>query len=88
MNVVWIVGRLVVMSVMRGPPNRTALACSVAEHRSQELNSTACLEGAMRKISMIESRDAKNSSEVYCKCDGDRYPTPTDDKDKQACRMQ
>jgi len=60
MGVLLGVRMLVVAPVLSGPPDGALLQGAAAEESQKELEETACLEGAMRKVTVITGTDAEH----------------------------
>jgi hypothetical protein len=52
------------MTMMRGPPQRTALHGRSAEQREHELRGARRLERAMREVAMIEGGDREHAQRI------------------------
>ncbi len=59
-----LVGVLVMVAVMRGPPDGPALHGRGAEHAEQELRNARSLERLVREIAVIETGDGEHAHEI------------------------
>jgi len=87
-NVFFLVGVPVVMSVMGSPPQGTSLDGSVAGHRKQELPESVGFECPMGEITVIESRDGEHTNEIESRRHGHGGPAPADHEYEETSDMQ
>jgi len=59
MNVIFLIGMLVMMTVMGGPPQSTFLSRHAAQPGQDELEPAGGLEGTMGEVTVIAARDSK-----------------------------
>ena len=64
MNVFRLVGVLMMVAVVRGPPHGAKLSRRCADPSHNELKDSASLERAMREVSMEASRQSEHSHHV------------------------
>lgn len=65
-RVAWLVGKLVMASVLRSPPERSALIGQAAEHAEQHARVRATVEGSVGGVSMETDGHADANA-----CDGE-----------------
>jgi len=84
MRVFRLVGVNVVVSMVSAPPKWAALRAGRPEQGKGELTGPGGLEGAVRKIAMVPSRDGEHAYKVEPRCDPYGDPTPSNDEHAQA----
>ena len=70
-----IVGVLVMMTVVAGPPQRAFLHGQATGPRKDELKGPAGLEGTVRKISVITGGNAEHAQRVNGQAERKCFPT-------------
>ena len=83
MHVFGFVGVGVVVPMMRGPPDRTALHGGCADHAKDKLADARGLEGAMREIPVVKPGDGEHAHEVGKHRDEHGHGTPADPDDRE-----
>ena len=68
MNIIFSIGMTMMPAVMGSPPQWSTLTRTAGYERTDKLNGSGCLEGPVRKISVVESGDAKHSNGVGKQC--------------------
>jgi len=75
MDVIGLVGELVVVPMMGGPPEDSLLTRGPAEEGQDELERPAGFERAVRKIAMESGGDAEHANGQQCRSQGDGAPS-------------
>ena len=75
---------LVVVPVVRRPPERAALDGRGAERAKQELHEPRGLEAPMREVAVVKPSDGEHPHEVERNRDSGGGPTPADPQDAKA----
>ena len=60
----FVVGFLVVFSVMGGPPQRSPLSCRTRGGSKQKLHGTTCLKRSMREVPVKKSRYGEHPCKI------------------------
>ena len=76
-----------VMAVVGGPPERSALQCAVAEQGKEKLCRARSGKSAVRKIAVIEAGNGKHAHGVGDGGDGDGSWAPADPYDAETSQM-
>jgi hypothetical protein len=84
MDILFGVGMLVVMSVVRGPPNRAFLRRCGSEKRQHKLEPTARLIASVREVSVIDPCNGEHPHDIEDKAHGNRCPAYSDPQDPDA----
>jgi hypothetical protein len=87
MNILFLVGIAMVMSMVGGPPEGTSLSRSVTEDREKKLPETINPKGLVGKIAMIEARNGKHAHKIEKQSHKDRHRTPTHPNQAKAPQM-
>ena len=82
------IGPLVVATVMRRPPQRTALGGGSTDQGKQELNRPRGTKRAVSEIPVIKRGDREHSDEIAERAHRDRDPRNPDPEHGQAGDMQ
>ena len=64
MHIIFSVGMTMMSSVVGCPPQWSALSRTAGYERTDKLHNSGCLEGPVRKITVVKSGDAKHSNSV------------------------
>jgi hypothetical protein len=88
MNIDFLVGVGMVMSVDCRPPEGTTLDAKKAEKGKEELDGTARFVGLMAEIAVIDAGDEKHPYRVEQCADSDSHGTPTNPEDSKASKVQ
>ena len=87
-NVVRLIGKAMVMTMMGGPPQRPPLRAGSADERSDKLPEAGRLVRAMREIAMVDTGDRQHAHPIQHHCRADGHRTPTNPEDQQTRQMQ
>lgn len=68
------IGKLMVMAVMGGPPERPLLATGSTPESQDELEETTGLIGTVGKVTMVSSRDGEHAGIIHEKAHADGRP--------------
>ncbi len=79
---------LVVVAVVRGPPQRPALHRGRAQHREGELHRPRGLEGLVGEIPVVEPGDREHARRVQPHRGPEREPRKPDPEHRQAGQVQ
>jgi len=82
------IGEAVMVAVMGGPPERSALDGGIAENREDELPEAAGLIRLVGKIAVIETRDGEHAHEIEHQRGRRRDPAPPHPDDPEAHGVQ
>ena len=84
----FLIGMLVVVSMGGGPPERAALHGAVAKDGEEELTEAGGLEGAVGKVAVVEAGDGKHADEVEEDRGNDDGGIDADPEDGKAAEVE
>jgi hypothetical protein len=87
MNVFLSVRELMMMPVVRCPPDRALLGGGRADERENKLEPSTCLVASMREVSMIDTSNSEHSDSVEGETHRERYPAKACPEDQETSKM-
>jgi hypothetical protein len=87
MNVFLGVRELMVMAVVRCPPDRPLLSGGCADEREYELEPPTRLVASVREVSVIYASDAEHTDCVECHAHGESYPAKARPDNQEASEV-
>src|ERR1700742_260109 len=87
MHIVWLIGVLMMVPMMRCPPQRTLLHGGTTDPRQHELKPAAGFVTAMRKVTMVRPGDTEHANHVHGQAKTGCLPTDAGPEGSEAGEM-
>ena len=87
MHILLLIGVVMMVPMHRSPPQRTPLHRRIAQNRKEKLPQSRGPKGAVRKITMIKSRDSKHAHQIQTHRRSQRKPAKPNPQHEQATQV-
>jgi hypothetical protein len=87
MNILFSIGKLMVVSMVGSPPDRALLSGGRSEKCQDKLKETTCLIRPVREIAVVDPGDCKHAEHVQRHTYRECCPTKSDNEYQQASEM-